>query len=112
MKTIKEQLGEIKSEIELYYFYEEGDTFKEFDERICESIYETEIIYYSKAIKYLANNDPSLSASIDVALEAGYELDEVNSELLATLLFQREQMSDWWSVASEVEEIFNNAEEE
>ena len=50
-----------------------------------------EIIYYSKAIKYLQENDASLSESIEIALEMGYYLENINSELLASLHYSRQK---------------------
>ena len=50
-----------------------------------------EIIYYSKAIKYLQENDASLSESIELALEMGYYLENINSELLASLHYSRQK---------------------
>ena len=50
-----------------------------------------EIIYYSKAIKYLQDNDASLSESIEIALEMGYYLENINSELLASLHYSRQK---------------------
>ena len=50
-----------------------------------------EIIYYSKAIKYLQENDASLSQSIEIAHEMGYELQNINSELLASLHYSRQK---------------------
>jgi hypothetical protein len=66
--------------------------------------HEREIIYYSKAIKYLQENDPSLSEALAIAHEMGYEVKNLNSELLATLLYQqnfREEFCD-------LEEDFND----
>jgi len=47
-----------------------------------------EIIYYSKAIVYLQNNDASLIDSLVIAEELGYKIENINSELLATLHLQ------------------------
>lgn len=48
-----------------------------------------EVIYYKVAIDYLAEEDPSLSESLEIAKEYGYLIDQINSELLATLLKTR-----------------------
>lgn len=45
-----------------------------------------DIIYYSEAIKFLAKNDNSLKESINLASELGYDIKNVNSEMLASLL--------------------------
>jgi len=49
-----------------------------------------EIIYHYKAIKYLQENDQSLQESIEIASEYGYNIEDVTSELLASLLASRE----------------------
>ena len=38
-------------------------------------------------MKYLSENDPSLSESIEIAQDMGYDLSNINSELLATILY-------------------------
>ena len=47
-----------------------------------------EIIYYSRAIEYLAENDASLVDSLALAYEHGCTIDNLNSESLATILYQ------------------------
>lgn len=54
-----------------------------------ELINEQEIIYNHTAIKFLAENDASLIASLEIASDLGYETKNLNSELLATLLLQQ-----------------------
>lgn len=56
-------------------------------------ITETEIIYYNKAIKFLTDNDPSLKDSLALAEELGYKVDDINSELLASLLLSDMQLT-------------------
>lgn len=46
------------------------------------------VVYYSNAIKYLAEVDPSLMDSMEIAYDLGYSPEDINSELLATLLLQ------------------------
>lgn len=48
-----------------------------------------EIIYYSNAIKYLTENADNLNESIEIAIEYGYNIEQINSELLASLLMTR-----------------------
>lgn len=55
---------------------------------IQERISEQEIIYYHKAIEYIAERDPSLVNCVSMASDLGYELKDINSELLATILYQ------------------------
>ena len=114
MKTIKENLQEINdvqnSDLDLAYYYEDGMTYDEYYNAVTESIYDKEIIYYSVAIKYLAENDASLSDSLEIASELGYTVENLNSEVLATLLYQRELHEEFWSYCEDIEEYFNELE--
>tara|TARA_R100001510_G_C7581672_1_gene154432 strand:+ start:74 stop:568 length:495 start_codon:yes stop_codon:yes gene_type:complete len=85
---------EIKNFDDLY-FKLDGSGF--FDEN-------RDIIYYHKAIKYLQENDPSLCEAFEIADEMGYEVKNLNSELLATLLYQRNFRNDF----CDLEEDFND----
>jgi len=68
-----------------------------------------EIIYYYNAIKYLKDNDQSLSESLEIANEYGYSLENINSELLATLHASRNKEDKFWQhIAPELENIINN----
>tara|TARA_Y100000004_G_scaffold170535_1_gene205672 strand:- start:300 stop:740 length:441 start_codon:yes stop_codon:yes gene_type:complete len=54
-----------------------------------------DIIYYHTAMKYLKENDPSLSESLELAAELGYETQNINSELLASLHASRKKEDDF-----------------
>lgn len=51
-------------------------------------IYEYNIIYYHNAMKFLSENDPSLRDSLTLANDMGCDMNNLNSEALATMLFQ------------------------
>lgn len=71
--------------------------------------FHVEIIYYSKAMEYLREHDTSLSESIEIATEYGYTLENINSELLASLHASRERENKFYEfVASELDKIYNN----
>lgn len=70
--------------------------------------FDIEIIYYSEAIKYLAENDPSLSESLALASDVGYVLKNVNSEVLASLLASEKARENFASYRDTIEEFFNN----
>ena len=72
---------------------------------------EEEVIYYSTAIQYLMENDPSLSESIEIASEIGYSLVDVNSELLATLLKSRDNQEAFYGMESEIQEYYESLEQ-
>ena len=51
-----------------------------------ENMLDEDVIYYSNAINYLMENDPSLVDSMELASDYGYELANVTSEILASIL--------------------------
>ncbi len=67
-----------------------------------------EIIYYSTAIKYLQENDPSLQESLELAENDGYSLNEINSELLASLHISNEAPEIFCKSKEEIEEFFES----
>lgn len=69
--------------------------------------FDVEIIYYSNAIEYLKRYDNCLTESIELAIEYGYTLENINSELLASLLASKNAMSDYWDYQNEINEFFN-----
>lgn len=86
-------------------------------ENAYESIYETieenggfdiEIIYYSNAIKYLQENDPSLRESLEIAIDLGFDLKNLNSEILASLLASQNARSEFYDLQSEIDEFFED----
>jgi len=68
-------------------YIDEQVKFNDYDQAI-EYCYAQEIIYYSKAMNYLIENDPSLHNSMAIAIEYGSDLDNINSEYLATIHYQ------------------------
>ncbi len=71
--------------------------------------FHVEIIYYSKAMEYLRDNDCSLSESVELATEYGYNLENINSELLASLHASRDRENKFFEfVAPELDKIYNN----
>ena len=94
-------------DIDIQYLYDEQDHFEELNEKVCEYIQAEEIIYYHKAIKYLSENDASLNESLEIAHEYGFTTENINSELLATLLYQQKLSENWSAISEEIEEIIN-----
>ena len=69
-------------------YLDEQVKFDDYDEAI-EYCYEQEIIYYSKAMNYLIENDASLKDSLAIATEYGIDdPSKLNSEYLATIHYQ------------------------
>ena len=87
---------------------EDYDTHQIYDELQDNGFFNVDVIYYSKAIEYLKNNDASLSESIDIATEYGFTLENINSETLASLHASRDRENKFWEdVQPELEKIIN-----
>jgi hypothetical protein len=70
--------------------------------------FDIEIIYYSNAMEYLTRNDNSLRESIEIAIDYGYELKNINSELLASLLASQNSREQFNNYENEINEFFKN----
>lgn len=71
--------------------------------------FEVEIIYYSNAIDYLKENDPSLRESIAIAMEYWYNTYEnTNSEFLASLHATEQTKIDFQEYENQINEFFLN----
>ena len=70
-----------------YIIRELEEEFETYDDAV-EFIHQEEIIYYNRAIKYLAENDSSLRESLSLANDLGYTLENLSSETLATIHYQ------------------------
>lgn len=95
-------------DIDLQNLYCEEDTFNDFCDKVHDAIMEEEVLYYHEATEYLLREDASLSESLELAKEYGYNTENLNSEILATLLYQQNLTNQWDEISEEVEEIFNN----
>lgn len=71
-----------------------------------------EIIYYHKAMEYLMENDTSLQNSMQIAADLGYSPEDINSELLASLLASQYSMEELYKYEHEITEFFNNLDNE
>ena len=69
--------------------------------------FDIEIIYYSSAMEYLTRHDNSLMESIEIALNYGYELKNINSELLASLLASQNSRNEFNNYENEINNFFN-----
>ena len=69
------------------------ENFETYDDAV-EYCYSQEVVYYYDAMQYLIKNDTSLKESLELADELGYSTKDLNSELLATLLYQSELINE------------------
>lgn len=87
---------------------DEYTTFESLTEILSDkNAFEIEIIYYSNAIKYLSENDPSLRVSLEIAQEYGFTCGDLSSEVLASLHASRKCSEDWHALSSEIEDFLN-----
>ena len=59
-------------------------------------------------MEYLTRNDNSLRESIEIAIDYGYELKNINSELLASLLASQNSREQFNNYENEINELFKN----
>ena len=71
-----------------------------------------EIIYYSRAMEYLSEHDPSLHEAMDCAEEYGYSPKDLNSEILATLLNERSMRQAYWDWRDDIQGILDEIDDE
>ena len=70
--------------------------------------FDEEIIYYSNAIEFLAKNDTSLRESLEIASEYGFELQNLNSEILASLLASKLAQDKFYQLEDEINDFFSD----
>lgn len=88
--------------------YNEFETFDEIRTILDNNnAFQVEIIYYSNAIKYLQENDPSLRESLGIAQEFGYEVKNLNSEILASLLASENCRNEFEELENEISDLIS-----
>lgn len=107
-------LKTLKSEIDLPYFADADQrNFDDLQEAIDDGQgFDIEIIYYSRAIEYLQENDASLRESLEIAADMGYELKNLSSEVLASLLASQNSRSEFAELETEINDFFDTLNEE
>lgn len=68
------------------------------------------VVYYSNAIKFLADNDPSLNESLELASEYCFSASDLNSEILANLLFDSLARDELYEMRDDIQAHFDNSE--
>lgn len=69
--------------------------------------FDIDIIYYNRAMTYLSENDFSLTESIEIAVDMGYDLANINSETLASLHASQKARDDFWNISTQIEAILS-----
>lgn len=70
--------------------------------------FEQEVTYYSNAMEYLTENDISLRDSLELVEEFGYNINDINSEILASLLKTKKCEEAFDQYETEINEFFEN----
>lgn len=111
-------LSELKSEIDIPYMVDidnidTSNAYQSIYDMIEDNNgFDIEIIYYSTAIEYLKNNDNSLRESLEIANDLGYELKNLNSEILASLLASQNSRDEFADLESEINSFFDDIQTE
>ncbi len=105
--NLKEQLfKDVTTEIDLPYYLD--DDITSFDDLVNNidnnNGFDIEIIYYYNAMEYLMKNDTSLNESLAIAAELGYTPENLNSEILASLLASQNERINF----NDYERTFND----
>ena len=115
MKTkIENFLKELRTEIDvIYYVNIEDIDFEYAFDSIIDMIndnngFNIEVVYYSKAMDYLSENDPSLQESLSLAYDLGFTADSLNSEILASLLITENVRNDFYGLEDEINNFFED----
>lgn len=104
-------LDTLNLDIDFNAFILDDDDINDFDDLQAilddNNALSVDIIYYSEAIKFLAENDNSLKDSINLASELGYDIKNVNSEMLASLLATELLRNELNSYEGEINDYIN-----
>lgn len=74
--------------------------------------FNSEIIGCSQAMTLLIMHDTSLTRSVSKAVELGYTLEKINSELLATLLSEEIMREEFEEHKDKIDDFFSDLENE
>lgn len=106
-KEIEKKLSNLDIDIDLSEFTS-FDGLKDYVQD--NNLLDGEIIYYSNAIKYLAENDASLRDSLEIAAEYGYSVENLSSEVLASLLYSRNLENEFYELEDKIASYYDDVE--
>ena len=110
-KRLSELNEQVNFDLEILDYFQDDQTADELIEAIEDGIRQEEVIYYHVAIDYLKEHDSSLNTSLSLAADLGTEPQNLNSEILATLLYQQELSEQLRDIEDDIKEIFEETEE-
>lgn len=73
-------------------------------------LFDVEIIYYNNAMNYLHDHDSSLNRSLELAMDMGYTIEDIDSEKLASLLASENARNDFNGLTDQIEAILEDNE--
>lgn len=89
----------------------ENTTFDSLTEEIRENGgFDVEVIYYTTAVEFLSENDPSLRDSLELAADMGYSAGGLDSEILASLLASDMVQNEWLDRVGEINDFLSSLE--
>lgn len=114
-KPLKESVEDLEGDLDIQGYIYKWTTPEEVIEYVNDSQYDiidsqAEEIYYANAMEYLKENDPTLTESLELAYNYGYDVKNLNSCILASL----HQAEYWWyneDFAKCIEAMEDKAEE-
>ena len=107
MKTLKDKLNELTIDSEpIGNFYQDFMDANDLIDEIGDWILAQDIVYYFNAIEYIKENDPSMVECFELAADLGFETVNLNSELLASLLYQQRLTEELSELVPEIEDCF------
>jgi hypothetical protein len=114
LEKMKAFYATLSCDIDLPYFADaDHESFEELRDSIEDGGgFDVEIIYYSRAMEYLANNDNSLRESLGLASEMGYDPKDLNSEILASLLASQNARAEFEDLGGKISDFFDELNEE
>lgn len=74
--------------------------------------FDVKVIYYDDAMDYLRRNDLSLRESLSLAHERGFTTDNLNSEILASLLKTENVREEFYQLEDEINNFFEKLNKE
>lgn len=104
-EKISEQL---ENNINEYLTDEEREEVQNFDDLYSilsdTDFFTVDIIYYFRAMEFLKEHDPSLCESLELASQYDYRPNQLNSELLASLLATEMHRDNFNSLQEQINE--------
>ena len=91
-----------------YLDWDQINSFDELEEAVDNNgFFQQEVIYYATAMNYLREEDNSLTESLGLAADMGYQTENINSELLASILKSERVRESFYELRTEIDDFFD-----